>query len=134
MATKLLIVDDNDHLREIFRALLQFSGYQTFDAATGIEAIDKACSMQPDLILMDINLPDMSGIDVVRAIRGNPQTSQIPIIGLSAVLARDLRDKALQSGMVDYLEKPISAELLRSKIEAHRISRNAPHVRPRSPL
>ena len=117
MPTKVLVVDDNEHLRNIFRTVLQSAGYEVVQAATGCEAIEKARSSGPNLIVMDIDLPDMSGLDALKAIRKN--NSQLPIIGLSAFFAREWKEKALAAGMMDFLEKPVSAELLREKIETY---------------
>jgi CheY-like chemotaxis protein len=117
MPTKVLIVDDNEHLRNIFRTVLQSAGYQVVQAASGCEAIEKARSSGANLVIMDIDLPDMTGLDAMRAIRKD--NSQLPIIGLSAFFAREWKEKALAAGMMDFLEKPVSAEILRSKIEAY---------------
>ena len=117
MAIKVLVVDDNEHLRNIFSTVLQSSGYQVVQAASGCEAIEKARSSGPNVIIMDIDLPDMTGLDAMRAIR--KENSRLPIIGLSAFFAREWKDKALAAGMMDFLEKPVSAEVLRSKIEIY---------------
>ena len=111
-----LIVDDDQHLREILAAMLRFSGYETSEAATGTEAVSKAISEKPDLILLDIELPQMRGPDVARAIRNNPTTAHIPIIGCSAFFGGEFRKEALEAGMDDYLVKPISLEVIKAKI------------------
>ena len=72
MAKNVLIVDDNEHLRQILAAILRFSGYEIVEAASGAQAIQKAASTQPSLILMDFELPDMNGADATRLIRQNP--------------------------------------------------------------
>jgi CheY-like chemotaxis protein len=117
MAKKILIVDDNEHLRQILASILQFSGYEISEAATGTQAIEKADSTQPSLILMDIELPDMTGAAAARSIRQNPATAHIPIVGCSAFLGSEWREEALHAGMVDYLVKPISSEIIKAKIE-----------------
>ena len=117
MAKKILIVDDNGHLRQILASILQFSGYEISEAATGTQAIEKADSTQPSLILMDLELPDMTGADAARSIRQNPATAHIPIVGCSAFLGSEWREEALHAGMVDYLVKPISSETIKAKIE-----------------
>jgi two-component system, cell cycle response regulator DivK len=86
-ASRILVVDDNDDVRYILLVLLERSGgYETLEAATGQEAVEKAISGRPDLILMDIRLPDISGVDATKAIKNNPRTGQIPIVAYSACL------------------------------------------------
>jgi len=84
MAKKILIVDDNEHLRTILASILQFSGYEISEAATGTQAIEKAVSAKPNLILLDLELPDMTGADAAQAISKDPRTARIPIVGCSA--------------------------------------------------
>jgi two-component system cell cycle response regulator DivK len=118
MAKNILIVDDNEHLTEIMGTILKLSGYEISHAATGAEAIEKAISIKPDLILMDLELPDMSGVDAARVIK-NSTTLHVPIIAWSAFVAADAREKALSAGMVDYLEKPVSISLLKAKVNLY---------------
>ena len=117
MAKSVLIVEDNEHLRQILASILRFSGYEILEAQTGTEAIEKALSAKPDLILLDLDLPDMTGIDAAKAIKKNSTTARIPIIACSAWSGRDLREEALDAGMVDYLQKPIPSDLIKAKIE-----------------
>jgi len=117
MPKSVLIVDDNEHLREIFSSILRFSGYKIVEAASGTEAIEKAASAQPHLILLDLVLPDMNGIDVARSIKRNRRSTHIPIIGLSAFSTGEKREDSLTAGMVDYLRKPISSQVLKAKVE-----------------
>ena len=85
-AKRILVVDDNDDVRYLLLLLLERSGgYETLEAATGQEAMEKAISGRPDLILMDIRLPDISGVDATKAIKNNPRTEQIPIVAYSAL-------------------------------------------------
>ncbi len=112
-----LIVDDNQYLREILATMLRFSGYEISQAANGSEALKMAVSAKPNVILLDIQLPDMKGADVARAIRKQTASAHIPIIGCSAFLGGQWREKALHAGMVDYLEKPIPLEVIQAKIK-----------------
>ena len=112
-----LIVDDNQYLREILATMLRFSGYEISQAANGSEALKMAVSAKPNVILLDIQLPDMKGADVARAIRTQSASAHIPIIGCSAFLGGHWRQQALHAGMVDYLEKPIPLEVIQAKIK-----------------
>lgn len=112
-----LIVEDNHHLREILAAILRTSGYAVSEAATAREAIVKAVSANPNLILLDLDLPDMKGTAAAQVIRKNSTTAHIPIIGCSAFLGTEWREEALRAGMVDYLLKPVSAAVIKEKIE-----------------
>jgi CheY-like chemotaxis protein len=117
MAKRILIVDDNEHLRQILSSILRFSGYEISEAGTGTQAIEKAVSAKPNLILLDLNLPDMTGTDVSKAICKDQRTAGIPIVGCSAFLGLEWREVALRAGMVDDLEKPVHAAAIRRKIQ-----------------
>jgi two-component system cell cycle response regulator DivK len=118
MSKRILIVEDGDDLRTILVAILRrFCGYETIEAANGVEAIAKAVSEKPDLILMDLDLPDISGIDAAKAVKENPCTAHIPIVAQTAWSSRQWKGKVLKVGMVDYLEKPVSMELMKATIE-----------------
>jgi two-component system, cell cycle response regulator DivK len=117
MAKSVLIVEDNEHLRQILASILRFSGYDILEARTGTQAIEKALAAKPNLILLDLDLPDMNGIATAKAIKKNSTTARIPIIACSAWTRRELKEEALHAGMVDYLQKPIPSELIKAKIE-----------------
>jgi CheY-like chemotaxis protein len=115
---RILVVEDRDDSRTILVALLnRFCGYDTIEAANGAEAIEKAEFEKPDLILMDLDLPDISGMDAAKAVKENPNTAHIPIVAQSAWSSRQWKGKVLRIGMVDYLEKPVSMELMKATIE-----------------
>jgi len=117
MPKSVLIVDDNEHLRKIYSSILCSSGYEIVEAENGADAIEKAASAQPHVILLDLVLPDMNGIDVARSIKKNQRSAHIPIIGCSAFSIGEEREDSLAAGMVDYLRKPISYQVLKAKIE-----------------
>ena len=102
-----LVVEDNDDLRQIFASFIRFSGYQVLEAGSGSEAIEKAAFAKPNLILLDLTLPDMNGIDVARAIKKHSVTADIPIIACSAYRSGEEMEAALRAGSVDSLEKQI---------------------------
>jgi two-component system cell cycle response regulator DivK len=118
MSKRILVVEDRDDSRMILVAMLsRFCGYETIEAANGAEAIEKAVAEKPDLILMDLDLPDISGIDAAKAVKENPNTAHIPIVAQTAWSSRQWKGKVLKIGMVDYLEKPVSMELMKATIE-----------------
>ena len=118
MSKRILVVEDRDDSRTILVAMVsRFCGYETIEAANGAEAIEKAAAEKPDLILMDLDLPDISGIDAAKAVKENPNTAHIPIVAQTAWSSRQWKGKVLRIGMVDYLEKPVSMELIKATIE-----------------
>jgi CheY-like chemotaxis protein len=117
MAKNILVVEDNEDLRQMFASILRFFGYQISEAGTGSEAIEKAVFAKPSLILLDLSLPDMNGIDAARAIKNNRLTTDIPIIACSAYSTEEEMEEALRAGIVAYLQKPIPVALIKAKIE-----------------
>lgn len=117
MTKTVLIVDDNEHLREILASILRYSGYETVEAGTGTQAIQKAAAAHPNVILLDLDLPDIKGMDVARKIKKTPAMAHIPIIACSASSGWEWRDEALRAGMVEYLQKPISFAAMKAIID-----------------
>jgi CheY-like chemotaxis protein len=118
MAKRILVVEDGVDLRAVVVAVLtQVCGYETIEAANGREAVARAVSEKPDLILMDVDLPDISGIDAARAVKSNPRTAHIPIIAQTGWGSNQWKAAAVAAGMVAYLQKPVSMELIISTIE-----------------
>ncbi len=101
-----LIVDDNVRNLTLARDVLRAAGFRTHEATTGSEALALASEHLPDVVLLDLRLPDMDGIDVVRALRNQARTARIPVVALSA-LPRDDVGWLLTAGFAGYLEKPI---------------------------
>jgi CheY-like chemotaxis protein len=113
LARKILVVDDNDDIREMLSLLLGMRGYRVVVAADGEEAIQVAASERPDVILMDVMMPRLNGLEAARRIRRNPQLSAVPIIGLSAFsdpLAGEAGSDPFRWSA--YLRKPIDMEEL----------------------
>jgi len=117
MAKRILVVEDNEDSRFILVVILRSLGYETTEAETGTQGVDKALSEEPDLIVMDLGLPGISGIDAAREIKKNASTAHIPIIAHSAWSPSQWKEEALKVGMVEYLEKPVSRELMGATIE-----------------
>lgn len=115
---RILIVDDSHESRSILDVMLhRVWGYDTIEATTGTEAVKKAITEQPDLIIMDLGLPGISGVDATKAIKDNSATAHIPIIAHTVWPADSCKEQALNAGMVDYLEKPVPMALMKTTIE-----------------
>lgn len=102
-----LIVDDNERNRKLARDVLRAAGLRTVEAASGGEGIVLAAESLPDVILLDLQLPDMDGTDVAGELREGARTARIPVVALSARPYVGDRDRLLAAGFVGYLEKPI---------------------------
>ena len=108
MAQKILLVEDNSALSEFLSVYLHTLGYETSWAVTSAQGISKALAEVPDLIITDLNLPDMTGVDAATILKQEPVTSAIPIVVLTATVAGEWKHKALKAGVTEYLIKPIS--------------------------
>jgi two-component system, OmpR family, phosphate regulon response regulator PhoB len=115
-----LIVDDEKDLRSLLDFNLKQSGYRTVHAASGAEAIARAGSHRPDLILLDLNLPDVSGTEVCRQLKADPETEAIPIVMLTARGAEADRIAGFELGADDYVPKPFSVRELLLRLEVVR--------------
>lgn len=112
MQRRILIVEDNGVNRNLVRVLLQKYGYQIIEATDGEEAVEVAVREKPDLILMDIQLPRMSGYSATGILKGRRDTMDIPIIALTAKAMIGDREKALKAGCDGYISKPIDTREL----------------------
>ena len=108
MAAKILIIEDNSPLAESLAIFLNEVGYQTSLAKNLEQGIGKALAEWPDLILTNLNLPDITGVDAITILKKIPLTSAIPIIVLTAKTARRLKTQALRAGAAEYLLMPIA--------------------------
>ena len=115
---KLLIVEDDIANRDMLSRRLIRRGFEVVGAADGLQAVELAHSEHPDLILMDISLPELDGLDATRQIRASAETHQIPIIALTAHAFKEDREQCLAAGCNDYDIKPVDLSRLLSKIEA----------------
>jgi len=106
-APLVLIVDDNEKNRKLARDVLRAAGLHTLEAARGDEAITLATDHRPDVVLLDLRLPDMNGEDVARELRRGAVTARIPIVALSASRYAWSSDQLLATGFDGYLQKPI---------------------------
>jgi two-component system, OmpR family, phosphate regulon response regulator PhoB len=116
-AKKILIIEDNPDVRRILTVTLGHLGYLILEAKDAAAGIKMSLAEIPDLILMDVSLPDSSGLETARKIKDNPKTNQIPIVACSGWKDEDILTKALEAGVVEFLTKPISPERLAELIE-----------------
>ncbi|MGH2404839.1 MAG: response regulator [bacterium] len=119
MSKRILIVEDQEDNRRILRDLLTSAGYELIEAATGEEGVTQAESHQPDLILMDIQLPGLDGYEATRRIKANPALKGIPIIAVTSYALSGDDAKAREAGCDDYVTKPFSPRELLKKVRGY---------------
>ena len=112
MNEKVLLVEDNMVNMKLLQATLEPRGYTLVTATDGEEALEKACKENPDLIIMDIQLPKLSGIEVVKRLRQIPEFSGIPIIALTAYAMKGDEERLIEAGFDVYLPKPVNTREL----------------------
>ena len=108
LAKTVLIVEDNDLNMKLFHDLLEAHGYDTIGTRDGVRVLDLARAHRPDLILMDIQLPKVSGLEVTKWIKDDPELKRIPVIAVTAFAMRGDEERMLRGGCEAYLSKPIS--------------------------
>ena len=108
MSKTILIVEDNELNMKLFNDLLEAHGYATLKTANGIDAIELARAHKPDLILMDIQLPEVSGLEVTRWIKDDEELKAIPVIAVTAFAMKGDEERIREGGCEAYLSKPIS--------------------------
>jgi two-component system cell cycle response regulator DivK len=108
MAKKILIVEDNELNMKLFHDLLDAHGYQTIQTRDGMEALDLARAHHPDLILMDIQLPEVSGLEVTKWLKEDDGLKAIPVIAVTAFAMKGDEEKIREGGCEAYISKPIS--------------------------
>jgi two-component system phosphate regulon response regulator PhoB len=129
-----LIVDDESDLRTVVDFNLRQAGYATAHASTGAEALARARTLVPSVVVLDLNLPDVSGIDVCRLLRADPQTREVPILMLTARANEGDRVQGLETGADDYLCKPFNMRELVLRVQAVARRRKAEAVEIRKEL
>ncbi|HVG19004.1 MAG TPA: response regulator [Blastocatellia bacterium] len=106
MCEKILVVEDHADTREILSTLLQFEGWNVIKAEDGLEGLEMAESQHPDLILTDINMPRLNGINFITRLRTNPDFADVPIVALTAY-GQIMKDEAIDAGANRVMDKPI---------------------------
>jgi len=116
--TRILLVEDNEMNRDMLSRRLERKGYEVELAVDGRQGVDKAKTLEYDLVLMDMSLPEIDGWEATRELRADPATKELPIIALTAHAMSGDRERALEAGCDDYDTKPIELNRLLGKMEA----------------
>jgi two-component system cell cycle response regulator DivK len=120
---QILVVEDNDKNMKLVRDILQAKGFRTLEATTGARAVELATEYAPDLVLMDIHLPDLEGVEVLDRIRADTRTASIPVLAVTAQAMRGDRERFLAAGFDDYLSKPLNILELVGTVQRHCVGR-----------
>ena len=108
MTPVILVVEDNERNLKLLRDVLEYGGYDVRAARTAEDGITLAVNEPPDLVLMDLQLPGIDGVEALRRLRESPQTADIPVVAVTAQAMKQDRERALRAGFDGYVEKPIN--------------------------
>src|SRR5689334_2837984 len=121
----ILVVEDYPDAREMYEQMFSFAGHRVVTASNGEEALDRASNERPDVIVMDIGLPKVNGLTVIRILRSRPETKTTPIIALSATIGEHMRKAALDAGADVFCAKPCAPDDLEREIRTLLASHSA---------
>lgn len=116
---RILVIEDNEQNLYLIRFILEKNGYTVIAARTGMDGVDMAAAHAPDAILMDIQLPDIDGLEATKRIRASATGRDVPIIAITSHAMAGDRDKSLAAGCTGYIEKPINPETVMKEIETY---------------
>jgi two-component system, cell cycle response regulator DivK len=116
---RILVVEDNDNNLYLIRFILEKSGYDVIEAKEGAAAVEMALAERPHLIIMDIQLPDINGLEVTKRIRAAETGREVPIVALTSYAMIGDKERALDAGCTGYIEKPIDPERFVTEIRKH---------------
>ena len=116
---QILVVEDNEKNMKLFRDVLRVTGYRTLEATTSARAVELATEHRPDLVLMDIQLPDIGGVETLRRLRADPGTASIPVLAVTAQAMQGDRERFLAAGFDDYISKPVDVVALLDTVQQH---------------
>jgi CheY-like chemotaxis protein len=119
MGKKILVIEDNEQNMYLMHFLLESNGYTVIEALNGQVGIQKAIDEHPDVILLDIQLPEMDGYQIAKILRKTPDIDTIPIIAVTSYAMAGDREKILTAGATDYIEKPINPATFVDQIKIH---------------
>ena len=117
----ILYIEDNAQNMRLVRKMLKVGGFDMIGAENGLKGLDMAKEHQPDLILVDINLPDIDGTEVTKRLKADPDFTSTPVIALTANAMYGDRERFIDAGCDDYLSKPVSKRELLDMIESHMV-------------
>lgn len=115
---RILYIEDNAENRLLVRRILEAEGYAVLEATDGPSGLETAASTKPDMILLDINLPEIDGYDLARRFRNTPGLQQVPILAVTANVMQGDRERTLEAGCDGYIQKPIDVDRLPDQIRA----------------
>lgn len=118
MGYRILLIDDEDDILEFVKYNLERDGYEVFTAANGAEGLNVALKVKPHLILLDMMMPVLDGIETCKAIRNSPALKNVMVVFLSAVGSEETQLQGYNAGADDYINKPIKMNILRSRVQA----------------
>ena len=116
---QVLVVEDNPRNMKLFRDVLLAKGYRTLEATTGEEAVALAVEHSPDLVLMDIQLPDIDGVEALGRLRAEERTASVPVLALTAQAMDGDRERFLAAGFDGYLSKPVDISVFLATVRRH---------------
>lgn len=119
MAARILVVEDNEKNLVLMRDVLSYFGYEVLEARTGLESIDMAVEHSPGLILMDIQMPVMSGVGAMKILKNRSDTREIKILAVTSLAMQGDRERLLEEGFDDYIQKPIDLVELPDIVKKH---------------
>jgi len=118
-SSRVLVVEDNERNLKLVRDVLEYAGFVVLAATTAEQGVAMAVAEPPDLVLMDLQLPGMSGTEALEALRADPVTKALPVVALTAFAMKDDRARAMADGFDGYLEKPISVRDLPDQVRSY---------------
>jgi two-component system, cell cycle response regulator DivK len=116
---QILVIEDNEKNMKLVRDVLRASGYCTLEAATGGHGVDLAVEHRPDLVLMDVRLPDIDGVEALRRLRADTRTASVPVLALTAQAMEGDRERFIAAGFDGYLSKPVNIADLVAAVKRH---------------
>jgi two-component system cell cycle response regulator DivK len=116
---RILVVEDNEKNMKLFRDVLVATGYHTLEATTGGEAVEVATEETPDLVLMDIQMPGIDGMEALKRLRADDRTASIPVLALTAQAMQGDRERFLAAGFDGYISKPVNVRELIGTVRQH---------------
>jgi CheY-like chemotaxis protein len=117
-----LLVEDDPDTRQMYAQWLEFFGFNVAQAGNGLEGVESARRVHPDVVLMDVAMPKMDGLEATRRLKHDPQTADVPVVILSAFASPQDRKRAFDAGADEFLAKPCDLDLVRARLEHYSAS------------